>query len=32
MSGKTGPFSLDVPSGYEVKTMEEIMAMQGGGE
>ena len=30
--GKTGPFSLEVPSGYEVKTMEEIMAMQGGGE
>lgn len=29
---KTGPFSIEVPSGYEVKTMEEIMAMQGGGE
>lgn len=29
---KTGPFTLDVPKGYEVKTMEEIMAMQGGGE
>ncbi len=29
---KTGPFNLDVPKGYEVKTMEEIMAMQGGGE
>jgi len=29
---KQGPFSLEVPSGYEVKTMEEIMAMQGGGE
>jgi hypothetical protein len=27
-----GPFSLDVPSGYEEKTMAEIMAMQGGGE
>lgn len=27
---KTGPFSLEVPSGYELKTMEEIMAMQGG--
>jgi hypothetical protein len=27
---KMGPFSLAVPSGYEVKTMEEIMAMQGG--
>ncbi len=30
--GKTGPFNLDVPKGYEIKTMEEIMAMQGGGE
>jgi hypothetical protein len=29
---KQGPFTLAVPSGYEVKTMEEIMAMQGGGE
>lgn len=29
---KAGPFSLDVPKGYEVKTMEEIMAMQGGGQ
>lgn len=29
---KQGPFSLDVPSGYEVKTMEELMAMSGGGE
>jgi len=29
---KVGPFSLDVPSGYELKTMQEIMAMQGGGE
>ncbi|KQC00666.1 hypothetical protein [Pedobacter sp. Hv1] len=29
---KTGPFNLDVPKGYEIKTMEEIMAMQGGGE
>lgn len=29
---KAGPFTLDVPSGYELKTMEEIMAMQGGGE
>ncbi|TKC10022.1 hypothetical protein FA048_07380 [Pedobacter polaris] len=28
---KAGPFNLDVPKGYEVKTMEEIMAMQGGG-
>ncbi|MFA6276586.1 MAG: hypothetical protein WC622_07540 [Pedobacter sp.] len=28
---KNGPYKLDVPSGYEVKTMEEIMAMQGGG-
>lgn len=30
--GKVGPFSLEVPKGYEIKTMEEIMAMQGGGE
>lgn len=29
---KVGPFSLDVPSGYELKTMQEIMAMQGGGQ
>ncbi|RZL45714.1 MAG: hypothetical protein EOP00_16900 [Pedobacter sp.] len=30
---KVGPFSLEVPKGYTVKTMEEIMAMQqGGGE
>lgn len=29
---KVGKLSIDVPSGYEVKTMEEIMAMQGGGE
>ncbi|TCC90455.1 hypothetical protein EZ428_14365 [Pedobacter frigiditerrae] len=29
---KNGPYKLHVPSGYEVKTMEEIMAMQGGGE
>lgn len=29
---KTGPFSLEVPKGYEVKTMEEIMQMQGGGQ
>lgn len=29
---KTGPFSLDVPKGYEIKTMEEIMQMQGGGQ
>lgn len=28
---KIGPLSLEVPSGYEVKTMEELMAMQGGG-
>lgn len=28
---KVGALSLDVPSGYEVKTMEEIMAMQNGG-
>lgn len=30
--GKVGPFSLAVPSGYELKTMQEIMAMQGGGQ
>lgn len=30
--GKVGPFSVEVPSGYEIKTMQEIMAMQGGGE
>lgn len=29
---KVGPFSLEVPSGYELKTMQEIMAMQGGGQ
>lgn len=29
---KVGPFSLEVPKGYELKTMEELMAMQGGGE
>lgn len=29
---KVGPFSLTVPSGYELKTMQEVMAMQGGGE
>jgi hypothetical protein len=29
---KNGPYKLDVPSGYEVKTMEEIQAMSGGGE
>jgi len=29
---KIGALSLEVPKGYEVKTMEEIMAMQGGGE
>lgn len=28
---KTGPFTLDVPSGYEVKTMLELEAMRGGG-
>ena len=30
--GKVGPFSLAVPSGYELKTMQEMMQMQGGGE
>ncbi|WP_316751217.1 hypothetical protein [Pedobacter gandavensis] len=29
---KAGPFSLEVPKGYEVKTMDEIKAMQGGGQ
>lgn len=30
---KVGPLTLEVPKGYEVKTMEEIMALQrGGGE
>ncbi|SFG76397.1 hypothetical protein [Pedobacter insulae] len=29
---KVGALSLEVPKGYELKTMEEIMAMQGGGE
>ena len=30
-TSKVGPFSLALPSGYEVKTMEEMMQMQGGG-
>lgn len=29
---KVGPLSLEVPKGYDLKTMEEIKAMQGGGE
>ncbi|WP_342332118.1 hypothetical protein [Pedobacter sp. FW305-3-2-15-E-R2A2] len=29
---KAGPFTLDVPKGYELKTMEEVMQMQGGGQ
>ncbi|RZJ75106.1 MAG: hypothetical protein EOO47_20180 [Flavobacterium sp.] len=30
---KVGPFSLEIPSSYELKTMQEIMAMmQGGGQ
>lgn len=29
---KVGPLSLDVPKGYEVKTMDEMKAMQGGGQ
>ncbi|MDQ8052123.1 MAG: DUF4412 domain-containing protein [Pedobacter sp.] len=29
---KAGPYSMEVPKGYDVKTMEELMAMQGGGE
>ena len=32
VDGKVGPFSMEVPSGYEIKTMQEVMAMQGGGE
>ncbi|WEK17605.1 MAG: hypothetical protein P0Y49_12450 [Candidatus Pedobacter colombiensis] len=28
--GKIGPFSLDVPKGYEIKTMDELKAMRGG--
>lgn len=32
VSEKQGPFTLDVPKGYEVKTMQEIMQMQGGGQ
>jgi hypothetical protein len=27
---KVGPFSLDIPKGYELKTMEELKAMRGG--
>jgi hypothetical protein len=27
---KVGPFSLNIPTGYEVKTMAELQAMQGG--
>ena len=29
---KVGTLSIDVPSGYEVKTMEDILALGGGGE
>jgi hypothetical protein len=29
---KVGPFTLTVPTGYEVKTMAEMQAMQGGGQ
>lgn len=29
---KAGPFTLDVPKGYELKTMDEIKQMQGGGQ
>jgi hypothetical protein len=28
--GKVGPFSLDIPKGYEEKTMAELKAMRGG--
>ena len=29
---KAGPFTLEVPKGYEEKTLAELQAMQGGGE
>lgn len=29
---KVGPFSMEIPKGYEEKTMAEMSAMQGGGE
>jgi len=29
---KAGPFNLDIPKGYEQKTLAELQAMQGGGE
>lgn len=29
---KAGPFSLDIPKGYEEKTLAELQAMQGGGQ
>jgi hypothetical protein len=29
---KVGPFSMDIPQGYQEKTMAEMAAMQGGGE
>lgn len=29
---KVGPFSMEIPKGYEEKTMAEMAAMQGGGE
>lgn len=29
---KTGPFTLDVPKGYELKTQEELQQLQGGGQ
>ena len=30
--GNVGPLSMEVPSGYELKTAEEMAAMQGGGQ
>lgn len=30
--GNVGPFSMEVPSGYELKTAAEMQAMQGGGQ
>lgn len=29
---KVGPFTLDIPSGYELKTLDDLKAMQGGGD
>lgn len=32
VEGKVGALTLEIPSGYELKTMQEVMAMSGGGE